>query len=77
MCLGHLQEEYSSSPDNEDGPVTKQPGAAYGSESADLGAPIAMPPPPGKDENSTLTTDPKPTYGTESETVDKPVENYS
>ena len=47
-----FQEEYSSTPDEEDSPtVTKQPGAA-----------MAMPP-PEISENTTLTTDGVPTYG--------------
>lgn len=54
----NLHEEYSSTPDEEESPpVTKQPGGA-----------MAMPP-PDVSENTTLTTDGKPTYGADTDTV--------
>ncbi|XP_052801979.1 dnaJ homolog subfamily C member 5-like isoform X1 [Mya arenaria] len=67
-------EEDSSTPEDEDNPVTSQPTG----EGAASGAAIPMPPPSGADENTTLTTESKPLYGTDPEpTQDRKTESYA
>lgn len=68
-----LQEEYSSTPEDEDkAPVVNQPGSvdAQG-QGYEGGAAIPMPPPEGMTENTTLTADPKPHYGADSSSLDR------
>ncbi|WAR02122.1 DNJC5-like protein [Mya arenaria] len=70
----NLHEEDSSTPEDEDNPVTSQPTG----EGAASGAAIPMPPPSGADENTTLTTESKPLYGTDPEpTQDRKTESYA
>ncbi|KAL4224875.1 DnaJ subfamily C member 5B [Mactra antiquata] len=72
----NLHEEYSSTPEEDDKPVTSQPGTGTGDGLGGdvFGAPIAMPPPSYMNENTNLTTEPKPTYGAESSSLDKNTE---
>ncbi|WAR02156.1 DNJC5-like protein [Mya arenaria] len=74
LTSGWCKEEDSSTPEEEDNPVTSQPTG----EGVASGAAIPMPPPSGADENTTLTTESKPLYGTDPEpTQDRKTESYA
>ncbi|XP_060587098.1 dnaJ homolog subfamily C member 5-like isoform X1 [Ruditapes philippinarum] len=66
-------EEYSSTPEDEDKPpIVSQPGSGEEPKGGfEGGAAIPMPPPSGLSENTTLTSDAKPSYGADSSSLDR------